>query len=128
MWYEVVTGNTVRRHPCYERRRGNASYVVRSRTIEKQNRGEPLLDPVTGNQLLRYDHVRELRLYEAWRAPVLLGKMPACPSADDSPERKGTYAMFIMLLFRPWRFPSNSLPEWLAPHHISPNLQPHDAG
>ena len=127
MWYEEMDGDTVKRHPCYEGRRGHPSYVVRSRKIKVKGRGQPLLDPLTGKEILRYDHFRELLLDRAWRVPVLLGKLPQSPATDASAEQKGTYAMFMMLLFRPWRSPSSAVAAWLLSQQICPRDQAQNA-
>ena len=72
-----------------------------------------LIDPETGTQLMRYDHYRVLRLHKAWRVPVLCGKMPSCPVSESNACDHGRYALFLMMLFRPWRSPFSDVSSWL---------------
>ena len=65
---------------------------------------------------MRYDHYREARLEVPWRVPVLHGKLPSCPQADSTAEQRGKYALFLMLLFRPWRDKGTALQSWLQDH------------
>ena len=81
-------------------------------------RDRPLPDPYgsAGESLLRYDHYRVGRLHVPWRVPVLLGKMPAVPQRDAPAEDRGLFALFLMLLFRPWRSLDVALRDWLRAH------------
>ena len=56
-----------------------------------------------GKSLHHYRYYPKLRTTEAWFVPTLYGRMPKKPVADADPEEKGKYALFVMLLFRPWR-------------------------
>ncbi len=51
----------------------------------------------------RYDHYRRLRVREAWYIPELLGRFPSAPDANTTLKQNAEFAMFAMLLFRPWR-------------------------
>ena len=116
MWFEDFTKTPVQRHPCYEHRRGNARYVVRSKTVaDASGQKRPLPDRHNGfKDILRYDHFRTLRASKAWRVPLLLGKSPSCPQKDSTAQEKGMYALYMMMLFRPWRRPSAALRTWLG--------------
>ena len=106
----------MRRHPCYEARRGSEAYTVRSHRVKETapRRGmQAMLERSTGKAILRYDHYRELRLDRAWRIPLLRGKMPACPNESSSAEDNGKYGLFLMFLFRPWRQPDAAVKTWL---------------
>ena len=54
--------------------------------------------------LFRYAHYRHLLLEEGWQVPELIGRWPRTPSADATLEEKVKFALFAMLLFRPWRW------------------------
>ena len=59
---------------------------------------------VSNGRIIRlYEYYATLRTQDAWRVPLLLGKLPARPSEEATSEERGHYALFIMLLFRPWR-------------------------
>eukprot|EP00973_Karenia_brevis_P034518 4761293-Karenia_brevis.AAC.1 len=50
-----------------------------------------------------YNHYRILRTHKPWRVPILYGKMPRKPDDRSTAEERGRYAIFMMLMFRPWR-------------------------
>ena len=79
------------RHPCYEQ-----GPLVMSKILAC-----PLKK--SGKNLHYYRYYPKLRTTEAWFVPTLYGRMPKKPVADADPEEKGKYALFVMLLFRPWR-------------------------
>ena len=65
--------------------------------------GVPLQLEEHDGPLLMYEYHVRLRVDTAWRVPVLYGKLPMKPDDQSTREEKGSYALFIMLLFRPWR-------------------------
>ena len=105
-----------RRHPCYERRACDDRYIVHSAMVRNADGGfVALLDPDTQEILRTYDHYRQLRCDRAWRVPELGGYMPHKPSEDGpdaTPEVRGRYALFVMLLFRPWRNTRVAVGQW----------------
>ncbi|MCS5701309.1 MAG: hypothetical protein NZ847_01555, partial [Acidobacteria bacterium] len=59
-----------------------------------------------------YDHYRVLRLTTPWRLPVLFGRMPPNPQSDSTAHDKARYAMFMMMMLRPWRSPERDFGQW----------------
>ena len=103
----------LRDHPCYERRLRDDRFVLRSKRVRGVDGVFAILrDPDTGEPLRRHDHYRRLRVDKPWRVPELQGYMPQKPAAGDSPERRGRYALYVMLLFRPWRSTRVALATW----------------
>ena len=56
-----------------------------------------------GENLHYYKYYPQLRTKKPWMVPTLYGRMPKKPARDGDDEEKGKYALFAMLLFRPWR-------------------------
>ena len=103
----------LRRHPCYERRYADDRYLVRSATVRDETGTFAVLtDPATGLPLRYYDHYRKLRVDTPWRVPELLGYVPRKPTDGDPPELAGRYALYVLLLFRPWRNVRAALASW----------------
>ena len=96
--YPSATGGPVRRHPCYQQGRP----IMSTRML-----GTTLMDPESATEraepLREYPYRLRLRVREAWRVPVMFGRMPTSPDKNSSIQAKGEYALFAMLLFRPWR-------------------------
>ena len=115
-WYERrgPDGTTVtERHSCYKHSENDDRYIIRSRTVRDENhKCVPLVDSSTGEVLRRYDHYRMLRTQTAWSVPMLLGKLPRRPEESDSAEDQGRYAVFVMMLFRPWRDLKETVRAW----------------
>ena len=65
--------------------------------------GVPLQDEARGGALLQFEYYVRLRVDKAWRVPVLYGRLPTKPDDLSPSEDKGAYALFVMLLLRPWR-------------------------
>lgn len=95
------------RHPCYL----NGDMVRSQNFMEEpeiglngiaqdKNVGKPLI--LDGKPLRRYPYFCSLLTTIAWKVPMLLGKIPPTPKNDATAEQKGRYALFIMMLFRPW--------------------------
>ena len=95
-WFEQYrdAGGHVVRHPAY-----TSGPVATSKTYS----GVPLRLHTGAEILHQYPHFLYLRTCEAWRVPMLLGHMPRKPDASSTPEERGRYGLFLMLLFRPWR-------------------------
>ena len=53
-------------------------------------------------------------MHEPWKVPVLHGRLPAPPKADSDAETKGTYALFCMVLLRPWRDIFLAIQSWIG--------------
>lgn len=104
---------SLRRHPCYERRLRDDRFVVRSKNVREDTGSmAPLRDPGTGLLLRDYDHYRKLRLDKPWRLPQLSGYFPHRPTNTEDCEALGRYALYVMLLFRPWRNTRAALAKW----------------
>ena len=62
----------------------------------------PLLD-ASGNTLHKYGYYVRLETVQAWRVPILHGKLPGVPDSTSKPCEKGQYGLCMMCLFRPYR-------------------------
>jgi hypothetical protein len=89
-WYEDVDGH---RHFIY----ALGPLVKSTSTLP----GVPL--KLNGEPLHRYPYFVALRTLTPWQVPMLLGTIISPPKKDASAREKGTYALFVQLLFRPWR-------------------------
>ena len=110
-WHEEcdADGAVIGRHPCYAHRENDQRSWVKSRTLRDESGS---LVPLRGKDLRVYDHYRMLRLTTPWRLPVLFGKMPPNPQSDSTAHDKARYAMFMMLMLRPWRSPERDFCQW----------------
>ena len=63
----------------------------------------PLRYENTKEPIHRYAFYPRLLTDEPWRVPVLHGRIPANPDENSPLEEKGRFALFILVLFRPWR-------------------------
>ena len=97
-WYEYPLGPTgqVQRHPCYVQ---GKTVTITSGSMASM----PLIDPKTGEPLHEYPYHLRLRTHEAWKVPVLYGRLPKRPDENSSLEEKGRYGLICMLLLRSWR-------------------------
>eukprot|EP00973_Karenia_brevis_P030581 4217739-Karenia_brevis.AAC.1 len=106
LWHEkgLETPPDERRHPCYKQSLQNPSLCVRSRLV-KDKRGVGAALPRSDGDGCWYDynHYRVLRTHRPWRVPILYGRMPRKPDDKSNAEDRGRYAVFMMLMFRPWR-------------------------
>ena len=71
--------------------------------LSKRYHGVQLRDPSTGEVLVESGYYVQLRTQVCWKVPVLYGRIPAGVASDSCPSDKGLYALFVMLLFRPFR-------------------------
>ena len=82
-----------------ERRQGSfETEPLRSRAFPEL----PLLNS-SHRPIFKYACYIQLRTEKNWRVPILHAKLPRLPDLHATPEEKGTYALFLMLLFRPHR-------------------------
>lgn len=82
-----------------ERRQGSfETEPFRSRAFPEL----PLLNS-SHRPIFKYAYHVQLRTEKNWREPILHAKLPRLPDLHATPEEKGTYALFLMLLFRPHR-------------------------
>ena len=95
MAYPVGSSGKVRRHPAYSQ----FGKVVMSSKLPTI----PLRDPETGDVLHEYPYFLKLLVGEPWRVPLIYGKIPVTPAKSSTDEEKGKHALYMMLLFRPWR-------------------------
>ena len=103
----------MKRDPCYERRIEDERFILRSQSCrDLSGQRSPLHDPSTGEILRLYDHYRELRTHTPWRVPELSGYTPPRCHDVNAPEQSGRYALFAMLIFRPWRNTRAALSLW----------------
>ena len=94
--YSDPSNGSLKRHP---------NYMQGKRVMSLRMPGIPLQDPTTGEELYYYPYNIGLRTSIAWLIPNLLGRLPSKPDVKNSTcVDKGSYALFIMLLFRPRRF------------------------
>jgi hypothetical protein len=100
-------------HPWFRGRR-DPRLFVRSAKILVPGTGEKRQLESEGVKLTVADHYREIRLGEPWRVPLLFGKFPTAPDAESSVLEEGHYAMFAMMLLRPWRTAKDALAEWIG--------------
>ena len=112
-WPRLLDGHGNRAtHPCIERRRCDPRFQKIGRV---SGTWTPLFDPHSGEPLRTADHYRELETTRPWRIPELFGYMPPAPAETSPVEDKGRFALFTMLLFRPWRNPALALVRWVSP-------------
>ena len=94
---------TLLHHPCY-RCFCDDRLIHRSKSLEDESgRKVPLRHSTDDTIIYTPDHYRVVRTETVWKIPVLLGKAPFLPKEDDSAETKGKYALYVMMLLRPWR-------------------------
>ena len=82
----------------------------------------PLLHAVN-KPIHKYGFYHRLRTHEAWRVPVLFGKLPRAPHADAPVYERGFYGAFLMMLFRPYRSFEDTVRIAMQNHHdtLSPD-------
>ena len=100
-------------HPCYRHGR-DPQLFIRSVKGFEDGSFKPLRD-AEGKVITRADHYREICLHEPWKVPLLFGKFPMPPKRDSEPDAKGSYALFCMLLLRPWRSKYHAIQSWIGP-------------
>lgn len=61
---------------------------------------------------MSYNHYRTIRTQKPWRVPILNGRRPKLPDETSTADDKGRYAIFMMMLFRPWRDLDDSVDMW----------------
>ena len=61
---------------------------------------------------MAYNHYRHIRTHKPWRVPILYGRMPRLPQESSTPEERGRFAIFMMMLFRPWRDSDEAVDRW----------------
>ena len=89
--YSDPSNGSLKRHP---------NYMQGKRVMSLRMPGIPLQDPTTGEELYYYPYNIGLRTSTAWLIPNLLGRLPSKPDVKHSTcVDKGSYALFIMLLF-----------------------------
>ena len=54
--------------------------------------------------LREYPYVLSLRTHKAWRCPELIGRIPSRIHDTSTSREKGEFALFVMLLLRPYRY------------------------
>ena len=95
-WFEGYRDrdDNIVRHPCYA-----YGPVPKSQTYP----GVPLRLAADASLVHQYQYFLKLRTATAWHIPLPFSYMPQKPSASATPEQRGQYGLFLMLLFRPWR-------------------------
>jgi hypothetical protein len=63
----------------------------------------PLFAPTTTRNLREYAYYLALRTHKAWRCPELIGHIPPRIHDKSTVREKGEFALFVMLLLRPYR-------------------------
>jgi hypothetical protein len=94
------------------RRKDSATDAQRVTLRQHSYRAGPIVSKIFPGQPLRDANKQPLREYfyhirllatSAWRVPVLYGRLPRTPAADEHSYERGIYGLFMMLLFRPHR-------------------------
>jgi hypothetical protein len=68
----------------------------------------------------------EVVTQKAWHVPVILGRFPKTPTDESSAEAKGQFALFILLLFKPWRNLRKDLLACASDHGLAKSDNPWD--
>lgn len=121
-WFEETDPaipESKRRHPCYARSTGDRRFWVCSTKVKERGGFVPLPLKKESGHHCWYDHYRVLRTHTPWRVPVMYGRMPRRPDSQSSSEDRGKYALFLMMLFRPWRRPDADVVAWAGPCALS---------
>ncbi len=63
----------------------------------------PLMTKDAQQPIYDYRYYDHLLLTDAWRVPVLYGKLPGAPDATATPHEKGMHALTMLFLFKPHR-------------------------
>ena len=106
---------TLRNHPCY-RHYCDDRLIRRSKnSTDESGRKLPLRHSKDNTIMHMPDHYRVIRTDTVWEIPLLCGKAPILPKEDDSAETKGKYALYAMMLLRPWRSMITALADWIGP-------------
>ena len=66
---------------------------------------------LNGVEIRRYPYFVSLRVSTPWHVPKLQGTLPTPPTKDATLQQKGLYALFVQMLFRPWR--GDGLPDFI---------------
>ena len=66
--------------------------------------------------IYKYAYYVQLMLTQAWRVPILHGKLPQTPGLEATSKEKGTYAFFLLLLFKPHRDMNDLLDDIFGKH------------
>ena len=81
---------------------------------------EYLIDAPTEKPLVTAPYYCGVREDEAWPVPIVYGKEPRTPNDDSTSCERGTYALWMLLLFHPWRDVERDV---LAACFDEPNLE-----
>ena len=92
--------------PWFSRLKGGSTWVTHPR-------GKALLSRHFPEKVLHSTHSTDVPvaapyycrvvLDSAWCVPIILGRFPKNPTSDSTLEQKGRFALFMLLLFKPWR-------------------------
>jgi hypothetical protein len=116
-WWEAADG---RRHP-----RSSIKYSAMLPTIplfRPQQQGE-----TTSPYLRDYAYYIALRTFKAWRCPELIGHVPPRVHKESTQRQKGEFALFVMLLLRPYRSFHKEILEEAQKHILKERLSDADA-
>ena len=72
-----------------------------------------------GEPLHKYDYYVRLRVDKPWKVPLLYGQLPRAPDSAATANERGTYALLMMVLFRPFRHPRSFVEEIFRGSHVS---------
>ena len=62
-----------------------------------------LLDPESGSPYVISENRCRVVTDKPWRVPIVYGHKPCTPHAQSTSRDKGLYALWMLLLFKPWR-------------------------
>ena len=72
-----------------------------------------------GEPLHKYDYYVRLRVDKPWKVPLLYGQLPRAPDSAATANERGTYALLMMVLFRPFRHPRSFVEEIFRGSQVS---------
>ena len=116
-WWEAADGG---RHP-----RSSIKYSALLPAIplfSPQQHGE-----TTSPYLRDYAYYVALRTFKAWRCPELIGHIPPRLHEESTQRQKGEFALFVMLLLRPYRSFHKEVLEEAQKHILKERLSDADA-
>ena len=90
--------------------------------MSKEYEDVPLMDEHK-QVLYTYAYYVHLRLHAPWRVPILYGRLPRLPDPKAPAYEKATYALFIMMLFRPHRSLADIAEFAFGGHHFQGSIE-----
>ena len=101
-----VASSKVATLPWFSRLKEGSTWVTRPGGTVLRSRHFPdevLHSGASTHVLVQADLYCRVQTGQAWCVPVILGRFPKTPTDVSTHEEKGRFALFMMLLFKPWR-------------------------